>query len=111
MRFFKLIFRLTIYFFIFFYELIRANFQIARLVLSPKFKFKSAAVKIPSKMRNKLEMILITNSITLTPGTLVMDADLKEGHILVHVMSGESLDQIKKDLARFPEEKVLKATD
>lgn len=103
----NLIFRSVGYFFIFLYELIKANFQIAVLVLSPRFKFKSAAVRIHSKMKSNAELILITNSITLTPGTLVMDADLSSGHILVHVMSVESTDQIRRELNVFPESKVL----
>ena len=104
------VFRVIGYFFIFLYQLTLANFQVAWLVISPSYKFKSAAIRYTSKMKNNTELIMITNSITLTPGTLVMDADLKTKEILVHVMALDSTDQIKKDLLKFPEGEVLWAT-
>jgi len=104
------LFRFIGYFFIFLYELTIANLQIAKLVLSPRLNFKSAAVKYKSKMKTPVELILITNSITLTPGTLVMDADMKTGEIWVHVMAGDNVNQICRDLNKFPENKVLWAT-
>ncbi len=109
MKFVALFFRLVKYFCFFLYELVAANIVVAKMVLSPKFYFKSAAVHYVSKMKNKAELILITNSITLTPGTLVMDADLKNGHVWVHVMSADTLERVKRNLLIFPEGKVLEA--
>ena len=108
MKYLLLVIRLVRYFFIFSYALVVANLQVAKAVLSPGFRFKSAAVRYQSKIKTPTELIFLTNSITLTPGTLVMDADLKTGVILVHVFSGESTEQIKKDLNKFPEEEVIR---
>jgi multicomponent Na+:H+ antiporter subunit E len=91
-------------------ELIKANFQIVKLVFSPKLNFKSAAIKYKANVKTDAELILLTNSITLTPGTLVMDANLPKGEILVHVMTAESTDQIKKDLHQSLERRVLWTT-
>lgn len=110
MRFATLVLRLIRYFFVFIFELIVANLQVAKIVLSPRLNFKSGAVKYKSKMKNEWELILITNSITLTPGTLVMDATLKSGEIFVHVMSGETTEHMKESLEKFPEKEVLRAT-
>lgn len=93
----------------FLYELAVSNWQVARMVLSPGFNFRSAAIRYRSKMKTPTEMILITNSITLTPGTLVMDANLESGEILVHVMSAESPDAVRRSLDTFPETKALRA--
>ena len=99
--------RFAVYGLIFLKELLVANFQVARMVLSPRLRFKSAAISFRSGMKTNAEMVVITNSITLTPGTLVMDANARSGVILVHAMSAESEDQIKSALKSFPEEKAL----
>ena len=109
MKYAALILRLIQYLGIFIAELLVANVQVAKAVLSPKFNFKSGAIRYKSDMKNDVELILITNSITLTPGTLVMDADVKTGEVLVHVMSGESKEEMKKGLIRFPEKPALYA--
>ena len=71
--------RLVSYAGAFLYELILSNLQVARMVLSPRLNFQSAAIRYRSQMKTPAELVLITNSITLTPGTLVMDANLRTG--------------------------------
>jgi len=100
-------FRLLGYLFLFMWELIKANIQMAGLVLSPRFKFKSAAVRYKTKVKTVPEMILLANSITLTPGTLVVDANLKKGELLVHVMSADDPEQICKNIEKSLEKRVL----
>ena len=109
MKIFQILGRLFIYGIQFTYELLVANLQIAYLVLKPNLNFKSAAITYKSNMKTIPEMIMICNSITLTPGTMVMDANLDTQEIKVHAMSVESAEQIKKDLCRFPENQVLAA--
>lgn len=99
--------KLLVYFFLFVWELLKANFQVVRLVLSPRFNFKSAAIRYKTNVKTVSEMILLSNSITLTPGTLVMDANLKKGELLIHVMSADTTDSIKNELKRTLENRVI----
>ncbi len=99
--------RISIYLAFFLYELIKANFQVVKAVLSPRFKFRSAAIRYSSKTKTLPELIALTNSITLTPGTLVVDANPENGELLIHVMSAESSEQIKDELHRSLEKKLL----
>jgi len=99
--------KFLIYLCVFIWELLKANMQVAYLVLSPRFRFKSAAIRYKTKVKTVPEMILLSNSITLTPGTLVMDAHLDKGELLVHVMSTESTEKIKKDIEEKLEKKVI----
>jgi multicomponent Na+:H+ antiporter subunit E len=99
--------RFSIYMCFFLYEMVKANFLVVKLVLSPRVRFRSAAIRYSSQTKTMTELILLTNSITLTPGTLVMDVNPKTGEMLVHVMSGESVEQIKEDLHNSLEKRLL----
>jgi len=103
----RLILRFSVYIGIFLYELVKANFQVARAVLSPGLRFRSAALRYKSRTRTIPELMVLTNSITLTPGTLVMDADMESGEILIHVMSAESADKVRDDIYESLEKRML----
>lgn len=103
-----LLFRLVRYFTRFMFELVKANIQVARLALSPGLKFQTAAIRHQSDVKTPAELLLLTNSITLTPGSLVMDANLETGEILIHLLA-ESAEESRKDIARFPEHYALRA--
>ena len=63
-------------------ELIRANFDMARRVLSPSLPINPAVVEVRTRLRSPLGKLLLANSITLTPGTLSID--VRDDRILVH---------------------------
>lgn len=66
----------------FFRELIRANFDLARRVLSPSLPISPELVEVETSLKSDLGQMLLANSITLTPGTL--SVDLYDDRILVH---------------------------
>ena len=49
-------------------------------------------VKVRTKLRNPAAITALSNSITLTPGTLTVDAD-KQGVLYVHWLKVESKDE------------------
>ncbi len=67
---------------VFFIALIKANMDMARRVLSPSLPLRPALVKIDTALTSELGLLVLANSITLTPGTLSVDVD--DGQILVH---------------------------
>ncbi len=84
----------------FFIALIRANFDMARRVVSPSLPISPEFVEVEIQLKSKLGQMLLANSITLTPGTLSID--LKDDRILVHwiaVPEGISLQQATRDIA------------
>jgi multicomponent Na+:H+ antiporter subunit E len=54
-------------------ELFKANWDVARRVLSPKLKIKPGIVKIETDLKSDYGLALLANCITLTPGTITMD--------------------------------------
>lgn len=61
------------YFFIFSWELLKSNLDVARRVISPKLPINPGIVKVKTKLKSPLGRAFLANSITLTPGTLTVE--------------------------------------
>jgi multicomponent Na+:H+ antiporter subunit E len=67
---------------VFMLELIKSNIQVARLVISPNINISPAIIKIKTSLKTPVGRLALCNSITLTPGTLVIE--IKEDTLFVH---------------------------
>ena len=63
------------YLFVFLTELIKSNIDVAFRVLSPALPIKPGIVRITTGLKSPLGRTLLANSITLTPGTITVEAD------------------------------------
>lgn len=79
------------YFVWLFGEVIKANLQVAKAVLSPEMKISPTLVKIPAHQDTEIGKTMFANSITLTPGTVSVCME-DEDHILVHALLKEMSD-------------------
>lgn len=55
------------------WELIKANFDVAMKALSPKLDINPGIVKITTDLNSDYGLSMLSNCITLTPGTITMD--------------------------------------
>jgi len=62
--------------------LIRSNVDVARRVLSPSLPIRPAVVEVKTGLQSALGRLMLANSITLTPGTLVVDVN--DDRLFVH---------------------------
>jgi len=92
----------------FFVALIRANFDLAKRILSKEIKINPGIVEIKTTMQSDLGKLFLANSITLTPGTLTVD--VIDDRMLVHWIDCPDIDDIEAStrviVAKF--EKYLK---
>ncbi len=65
----------VLYFFKFMWEMVKANFHVAYIVVHPLVPVKPGIVKIKTKLTKDAAITVLTNSITLTPGTLTIDVN------------------------------------
>lgn len=80
-------------------NLVSANLLVARSVVSGHPEIRPAVVGFPMSVRSDLEVTLLANLISLTPGTLTLDID-GERHILwVHALHVTSADDLRRHLA------------
>ncbi|MEA1986685.1 MAG: Na+/H+ antiporter subunit E [Candidatus Marinimicrobia bacterium] len=79
-----------IYIFVFIWELIKSNIDVAKRVISPKLPINPGIVKVKTKLKSPLGRAILANSITLTPGTLTVE--MIDDHFYIHWIDVESED-------------------
>ncbi|MCF8217677.1 MAG: Na+/H+ antiporter subunit E [Bacteroidales bacterium] len=62
-----------VYLFIFLWEVIKANFDVAYRVIHPALPIKPGIVRVPLEIKSDIARTMLANSITMTPGTITMD--------------------------------------
>lgn len=97
---------------LFLVDLLVSSVQVARAALSPGDAVCCRFVTVPLKAaRSDLEITLIANYITLTPGTLTIDVSVDRSTLLIHsLLAGDSGDGVRADVQDAIEPRVLRAT-
>ena len=73
-------------------EIIKANIDVTKRILSPTLDISPALIKVKCTQKSELGQVVYANSITLTPGTVAMDID--GDTILVHALNREAADGV-----------------
>ncbi|MGL1922071.1 MAG: Na+/H+ antiporter subunit E [Hyphomicrobiales bacterium] len=94
-------------FLLFVYELILATVTVAVLVLKPKLDFKPGIIAYPLLVKTDVEITLLANLITLTPGTLSVDVSDDKKTLYVHAIDASDPEAIILDIANGFEKKVI----
>ncbi len=74
-------------------QVVKSSFEVARIVLRRKIEVKPTVVDIDGSGLGPVDLVLLGNSITLTPGTLTLD--VYEGRLRVHALTREGADALK----------------
>ena len=93
---------LVVYIFIFLWECIKANFDVAYRVLHPAMPIKPGIVKVKLGIKTDLARTMLANSITMTPGTIAVDVvgDVMYVH-WIYVSSEDPEEYTHKVSGRF----------
>ncbi|MBN2724385.1 MAG: Na+/H+ antiporter subunit E [Deltaproteobacteria bacterium] len=84
-----------IYLPVFSYQLIKANLQVAYVVLHPFLPINPGIVRVPTKLKRDISRAMLANSITLTPGTLTVQVENDD--LCIHCVNVPSKEEdIKK---------------
>jgi len=106
-KYFSRVPRLIGFIFFFLYELIKANLEVAFDVITPKFFMKPGIVRIPLEAKTDLEITLLANLITLTPGTLSLDVSDDKKVLYVHAMYIKSKEAFISNIKEGFEKRLL----
>ncbi len=85
-------FWLIVFLFIFIWECLKANFDVAYRVLHPKMPIKPGIVKVKLELKSDIAKVILANSITMTPGTI--SVDLVGDVLYVHWIYVSSFDPL-----------------
>jgi multicomponent Na+:H+ antiporter subunit E len=67
-------------------ELLRANLKVAFDVLTPPWHMQPGVIALPIKAETDLEITMLANFISLTPGTLSLDVSNDRRVLFIHAM-------------------------
>ncbi|MFC2067091.1 Na+/H+ antiporter subunit E [Chloroflexota bacterium] len=73
-------------------RIIKANIQVAYLVLHPKMPIDPVLLQYRTRLRRSITQVILANSITLTPGTVTVC--LQDGRYLIHALVPSSAQDI-----------------
>ena len=82
----------VLYFFKFLWEMIKANVHVSYIVVHPQVPVKPGIVKIKTGLTKESAITVLTNSITLTPGTLTVDVNPDKHELYIHWIDVLSTD-------------------
>ena len=106
----KIIPRIIGFIFYFTYEVIVANLQVAYEVITPNLYVKPGIIKIPLDAKTNVEITLLANVITLTPGTLSIDVSDDKKVLYVHSMYVTDKEKFVRDIKNGFEKRILLIT-
>jgi len=67
------------------WEIIKANWDVAKRILDPKLPISPTMTRVKATQKTELGQVIFANSITLTPGTV--SVRLLPGEIIIHALS------------------------
>ncbi len=79
----------------FFIDEVKAHLDVMYRILHPKLPVRPAIVKVPYRVETDYAITAVANSITNTPGTIVVDIDTENKSYFVHWIYAETLDPEK----------------
>ena len=88
-------------------EVVQANLRVAFDVVTPTDYAKPGIVAVPLDARTDVEIMLLSNLITMTPGSLSIDVADDRSVIYVHAMYLEDPDELKRQIKDDLERRVL----
>ncbi|WP_332633446.1 Na+/H+ antiporter subunit E [Halalkalibacter flavus] len=95
---------------LFFKELILANIDVIKIVLSPKLNIKPGIVAVPTKLETEWELTLLASLISLTPGTLSMDFSDDNKYIYIHAIHVPDKEEMIRQIHNTFERAILEVT-
>ncbi len=88
----RVLLNLPLYCAVFLGELVKANINVLLLVLSPRIAIQPGIIEIKTTLTSPVGRLVLANSITLTPGTLVVD--IKDDTLFIHWINVSSKDPV-----------------
>lgn len=89
-------------------QLLIANLRVAHDVLTPTHHMSPGVVAVPLDARTDLEITLLANLITLTPGSLSLDVSDDRSVLYLHVMHLDDIDAYRRQIKQGFEARIMR---
>jgi multisubunit Na+/H+ antiporter MnhE subunit len=91
-------------------KLVTANIFIAMDILTPRMRTSPAFIRMPVTIRSGAGLLLFSNLLSMTPGTLTIEISEDKQTILVHVLYSQDEKKVIQEI-RLIQEKVKRITE
>lgn len=89
------------------WKLVESNLQVAREVLSSKPRMTPGIISVPLDAKSDPEILILANTITLTPGSITVGVSQDKKEIFVHSMFIGDVEAFKKDIKEGFEKRIM----
>lgn len=83
-----------------------SSVKVARDVLRPRLTMKPGVIAIPLDVISDLEITLVANIISFTPGSLTLDVSEDRKQIFVHTMFAEDIEGQRENIKKHIERRI-----
>jgi multicomponent Na+:H+ antiporter subunit E len=94
-------------FFFFIWELLVANLRVAYDVITPRHRMRPGVIAIPLDAHTDAEITILSNMITLTPGTLSLDVSADRKVLYIHAMYIDDIESTRLKIKNGFERRLL----
>lgn len=101
MKYVKKLYYVLVFVVYYFNKLLQSNLYIAADILTPRMRIKPGIITVPVDMQSRLGLLMFSNLLSMTPGTLSIrfNADLKS--LEVHVLYIDSKEHVLNEIQRM----------
>ena len=78
-------------------QIVISALRVTRLILDPRLPISPTIVRVDARTRTAVGLVSYANSITLTPGTISIEASERKRQIWVHAIEETSADEMAND--------------
>lgn len=75
-----------------FYRIVLSSLHVSKLILHPSLPIHPRLIRVETTLRNRAAVVLLGNSITLTPGTIT--AEVEDHTLMVHALDEISCEDV-----------------
>jgi multicomponent Na+:H+ antiporter subunit E len=106
-NYFAKVFQVLILVLFFIWELILANLRVAYDVVTPRHQMRPGVIAVPLEASSDIEITMLSNLITLTPGTLSLDVSDDRRVLYIHAMYIDDPEEVRSKIKTGFERRLL----
>ncbi len=79
-------------------ELFLSNIKVAHDVVTPSYHMRPGVLAVPLDAENDLQVLFVSNLITMTPGTMSLDVSQDKRVLYIHALYIDDLELLRQEL-------------
>jgi multicomponent Na+:H+ antiporter subunit E len=80
------------------WKLVQSNLYLAWEIITPGSRITKGIIAVPLRTDSKVAMLAVSDVITITPGTIVVDVATNPTVLYVHVLHRRDLEKVREDM-------------